>query len=224
MGQGRTKINNSKIMNKGVVMNTDNSKSSVPRPHLLPDIIDKPVFAACNTSSTMSSSCTELDLSDCDRCGNCGFCSNDGRSSTVCFGTVTIREYERKIDVVGGMDLGLAIGWNYVELEPVPLDSIEAKDSYGPAELKDEVQRAYILMATGYTRGELREALNFKLQRNRRGSEDTKVAFSKILRKPAKMMKMISGGARRFSVPSFRKCSAPADDTQRSSAPIASTL
>jgi len=71
----------------------------------------------------------------------------------VRFDTVAVRKYERIIDVENSdIDLGLAIGWRYEELEPVSLDSIQI------AEATDPVQRARIFRTWGYTEEELQNA------------------------------------------------------------------
>ena len=89
--------------------------------------------------------------------------------STVSFGTVMIREYERKLDTYSDCYLGLTIGWEYTELEPTDMHKIAVKEYYGEAELTTEVDRAKILLAAGYTKQGLRSALELQY---RGGSKD----------------------------------------------------
>jgi len=139
-------------------------------------------------------------------------------SSVVSFGTVTIREYERKLldttdceysNVNGNVNLGLAIGWEYIELQPIDVHSIPTKVYFAEAELTTEVERAKILLATGaYTKQELRSALELKHRRsgsggNNRGNanndndplvdDNKKIAPLKhVFKRPGQMMKRVS--------------------------------
>lgn len=123
--------------------------------------------------------------------------------SRVRFGTVAIREYERRIGVENrDIDLGLAIDWAYEEGEPISLDSIEPKESYQIAEAIDGMQRARILMASGYTDEELQAAIDARHeQQNARAIARAKkrVSIPNMFRKPVRMMK------KRLSLQGFRK-------------------
>ena len=126
--------------------------------------------------------------------------------STVSFGTVMIREYERKLDTYSDCYLGLTIGWEYTELEPTDMHKIAVKEDYGEAELTTEVDRAKILLAAGYTKQGLRSALELQY---RGGSKDAssglarniqtknllgkKFEFRHVLKNPRQMMKRVSG-------------------------------
>ena len=132
--------------------------------------------------------------------------NNASIQSTVSFGTVMIREYERKLDTYSDCYLGLTIGWEYTELEPTDMHKIAVKEDYGEAELTTEVDRAEILLAVGYTKQELRSALDLQ---HRGGSKDAssglarniqtknllnkKFEFKRVLKNPRQMMKRVSG-------------------------------
>jgi len=146
--------------------------------------------------------------------------SSSNSSSVVSFGTVTVREYERKLldttdceysNVNGNVNLGLAIGWEYMELEPIDVHSIPTKIYFAEAELTTEVERAKILLATGaYTKQELRSALESKNRRPRSGGKNNgnannnntdplvddnkKVAsLKRVYKRPGRMIKRVSG-------------------------------
>ena len=132
--------------------------------------------------------------------------NNASIHSTVSFGTVMIREYERKLDTYSDCYLGLTIGWEYTELEPTDMHKIAVKEDYGEAELTTEVDRAKILLAAGYTKQELRSALDLQyrggskdassgLARNTqtRNLLDKKFEFKRVLKNPRQMMKRVSG-------------------------------
>ena len=132
--------------------------------------------------------------------------NNASIHSTVSFGTVMIREYERKLDTYSDCYLGLTIGWEYTELEPTDMHKIAVKEDYGEAELTTEVDRAKILLAAGYTKQGLRSALELQY---RGGSKDAssglarniqtknllnkKFEFKRVLKNPRQMMKRVSG-------------------------------
>mmetsp|Transcript_13212 Transcript_13212/g.14156 ORF Transcript_13212/g.14156 Transcript_13212/m.14156 type:complete len:224 (+) Transcript_13212:41-712(+) len=145
--------------------------------------------------------------------------NSSNSSSVVSFGTVTVREYERKLldttdceysNVNGNVNLGLAIGWEYMELEPIDVHSIPTKIYFAEAELTTEVERAKILLATGaYTKQELRSALESKNRRRSGGKnngnannnntdplvdDNKKVAtLKRVYKRPGRMIKRVSG-------------------------------
>ncbi|OEU07053.1 hypothetical protein FRACYDRAFT_252155 [Fragilariopsis cylindrus CCMP1102] len=132
--------------------------------------------------------------------------NNASIHSTVSFGTVMIREYERKLDTYSDCYLGLTIGWEYTELEPTDMHKIAVKEDYGEAELTTEVDRAKILLAAGYTKQGLRSALELQhrggskdassgLARNTqtRNLLDKTFEFKRVLKNPRQMMKRVSG-------------------------------
>ena len=117
-------------------------------------------------------------------------------TSTVTFGTVTIREYERQLDSNTDVDLGLSIGWKFRQHGPVDVDMYEDPEEddgcHRDAFYTSEEERARILLASGYSKGQLRKAFRRKYD----GDEDL-VEMPYIIRSlPSQMMYSISN---RFS-------------------------
>ena len=212
----------------------DDNGSSVP-PHL--------TNISSSSSSSSSFENTPLSIRLNQTYGNCNGGSNSDRTrvtkpsirtrrsirtrsnncSVVSFGTVTVREYERKLldatdceysIVSGNVNLGLAIGWEYVEFEPIDVHSIPTKTFFVEAELTTEVERAKLLLATGaYTKQELRSALELKNRRRSGGGsgdnnngnannnnsdpfvDDNKkvTTLKRVYKRPGRMIKRVSG-------------------------------
>ena len=114
----------------------------------------------------------------------------NGKAPSLRFGNVTIREYERKIDTATDVDLGLTIGWKFEESKPVDLDHLEnsrksIRKSYADPDLTDEMDRANILLAAGYSKDELRSAIEVKYA----GVKDSfKVRFQRVIQKSKKKL------------------------------------
>lgn len=92
--------------------------------------------------------------------------------TSIRFGNVNIREYERKLDPNADVDLGLTLGWRYNEHQPQHLDKVHKDDNnhntdnreflYGETTTNPmtEMERAEILLASGYSKRQLRSALH----------------------------------------------------------------
>mmetsp|Transcript_13838 Transcript_13838/g.30935 ORF Transcript_13838/g.30935 Transcript_13838/m.30935 type:complete len:194 (-) Transcript_13838:864-1445(-) len=168
-------------------------------------------IAACGTSLPLVPSCRSL-LSE--NCSSEEMLCNSARSKPlsaevgeetdrphgVAFGTVAIREYERQIDIDADVPIGLMIGWDYTELQPIGIDSMPCKDCcYQVAEKTTELKRADILFETGFTREELKlafEAHYFGVGKKNRA--EGKSIFQRIKKEGKDARKKISMGSRNF--------------------------
>lgn len=121
----------------------------------------------------------------------------------VSFGTTTLREYERKLDSArDDTALGLTIGWRYIEHEPVPVESFRRGDKdFGKARMISDVDRANILLKTGYTKRELRAAL--KQQRERNPDIGGTIMLKPLRSMPTILAKRVSKGTKHFLVGSI---------------------
>mmetsp|Transcript_19873 Transcript_19873/g.35848 ORF Transcript_19873/g.35848 Transcript_19873/m.35848 type:complete len:180 (+) Transcript_19873:228-767(+) len=129
--------------------------------------------------------------------------SNNSRSVSVSFGTVTLREYERKLDQNVDVDLGLTLGWRFSEHEPVDIDSLTPERDYREAGSTSEGERAQILLANGYSKRQLRSALRRK-HREMGDNESSPLSIPKsILSIPVRMMRSVSKKTKKLALSGF---------------------
>lgn len=91
----------------------------------------------------------------------------------VSFSTVTLREYERKLNVQADVDLGLTIGWKFFQHSPMDVDSFTRnEDEYREAKLTSEGERAELLLESGYSKRRLRSAMRRRHRQMDGGNDD----------------------------------------------------
>jgi hypothetical protein len=123
----------------------------------------------------------------------------DSRERSITFGSIEVREYKRILSVVAYPNVvnGLAIGWEYKQDEPVPVDDYKSADKPAPKpskpnrcvqvlmnlsssstsksrrrlrnclESKTTQERLHILKNFGYSKQELSLVENERLQKQR---------------------------------------------------------
>lgn len=102
--------------------------------------------------------------------------SESSRESIVEFGSVEIREHSRELGVYSDLKNGLALGWEYEQHEPIPIDEYEkenndndescsstsstAKRGGGGGDMSPTStrERLQILAEFGYSREEIKKA------------------------------------------------------------------
>jgi hypothetical protein len=121
--------------------------------------------------------------------------------NVVSFGTVTLREYERKLNVQADVDLGLTIGWKFLQHPPIDVDSFtrdRADQKYRGAESTSEGERAKLLLESGYSKRRLRSAIR---RRHRQLDDAMRIPHS-ILSGPSRIVQKISNVAKSL-LPSY---------------------
>lgn len=128
---------------------------------------------------------------------------NSNHHRDVSFGTITVREYERKLDRANSdTTLGLTIGWRYIQHEPVPVDSFKGEDEdFREAEMVSDDDRARILLENGYSKRELRAALKHQWELS--GDNQRSVMLKPLRSIPTKLARKISKGTKHFLMSSI---------------------
>jgi hypothetical protein len=128
--------------------------------------------------------------------------SGNTTNHVVSFGTVTLREYERKLNVQADVDLGLTIGWKFLQHPPIDVDSFTRnEDEYREAESTSEGDRAQLLLNSGYSKRRLRSAMR-RRHRQMDDGDSTSTNYKSmilphaILSGPSRIFHKISNGAK----------------------------
>jgi hypothetical protein len=133
--------------------------------------------------------------------------SEDSRRSSISFGSIVVREFNRIIgdhpDVSSGPPL--SIGWEYSQNEPVPVDEYEKnKDSsHGPPERTTKFERILLLHQDyGFSLQELKDA-ETKAKRAKKRRAQSSERHSKISEYSESMRLAIARGVNRVRKPRF---------------------
>jgi hypothetical protein len=90
---------------------------------------------------------------------SCSDVSVDSQRSNVSFGTTEVREYERVLGDHPQVAIGLGMGWDYQQQEPIPIESYR-QNNEGPLSCSSTSinERFTILKDFGYSEKELQDA------------------------------------------------------------------
>jgi hypothetical protein len=84
--------------------------------------------------------------------------SVDSQLSNVSFGTTEVREYERVLGNHRQVSIGLGMGWDYQQQEPIPVESYR-QNNEGPLKKSTSInERLTILKDFGFSQKELQDA------------------------------------------------------------------
>ena len=127
--------------------------------------------------------------------------SSTNSVNSVSFGTVTMREYERQIDNLADVDLGLTLGWNFQEHSPKTVDEFSSSSDNHHQQRRymeptSEGERADILLENGYSKRQLRSAIQ---RRHRRMDSDEIVSMPKSVKStPTRVLRKVYKGVKWF--------------------------
>ena len=89
--------------------------------------------------------------------------------SAVCFGTTEVREYERVLGDHPHLSIGLAIGWDYQEQDPVSVDDYEQNHHYhAPRMESTSVNERYTILKGWFTEQELHDSEAKRIEQKQR--------------------------------------------------------